>query len=163
MRREGYRLTMVDVETGRAAMIGDILEVSVQSPSPLIGVQPLRYTVTAEDVLRSRVELADLVAYEIPTETELLRNYPNPFNPETWIPYRLAEDAFVTLTIYDGSGRVVRTLDVGHRIAAVYESRSKAIYWDGRNGLGERVASGVYFYHLSAEDYSATRRMVVVK
>ena len=161
--KEGYRLTMVDVETGRAAMIGDILEVSVQSPSPLIGVQPLRYTVTAEDVLRSRVELADLVAYEIPTETELLRNYPNPFNPETWIPYRLAEDAFVMLTIYDGSGRVVRTLEVGHRIAAVYESRSKAIYWDGRNGLGEWVASGLYFYHLLAEDYSATRRMVVVK
>ena len=161
--KEGYRLTMVDVETGRAAMIGDILEVSVQSPSPLIGVQPLRYTVTAEDVLRSRVELADLVAYEIPTETELLRNYPNPFNPETWIPYRLAEDAFVMLTIYDGSGRVVRTLEVGHRIAAVYESRSKAVYWDGRNGLGEWVASGLYFYTLSAEDYSATRKMLVVK
>ena len=62
-----------------------------------------------------------------PTETELLANYPNPFNPETWIPYRLAEDAFVTLTIYDLMGRVVRTLDVGHRIAAVYERQSKAI------------------------------------
>ena len=118
---------------------------------------------TAEDVKRSRIELPALVAYEIPSETELLANYPNPFNPETWIPYRLAEDAFVTLTIYDGSGRVVRTLDVGHRIAAVYENRSKAAYWDGRNEVGERVASGLYFYHLLAEDYSATRRMVVVK
>ena len=126
-------------------------------------MQPLRYTVTAEDVKRGLIQLTELVAYEIPTETELLRNYPNPFNPETWIPYRLAEDAFVTLTIYDRSGRVIRTLDVGHRIAAVYESQSKAIYWDGRNSLGEQVASGVYFYTLTAGDYSATRKMVILK
>ena len=159
----GYRLTVVDIETGRAAQIGDILEISAQSPEPFVGVQPLRYTVTAKDVLRSRVELADLVAYEIPTGTALLHNYPNPFNPETWIPYRLAEDAFVTLTIYDGSGHLVRTLDVGHRIAAVYESRSKAVYWDGRNGLGERVTSGIYFYTLTAGDFSITRRMVILK
>ena len=69
----------------------------------------------------------------------------------------------MTLTIYDGSGHLVRTLDVGHRIAAVYESRSKAVYWDGRNGLGEQVASGIYFYTLTAGDYSATRRMVILK
>ena len=161
--RNGYQLTVVDVEAGRAAMIGDLLEISAQSPDPLIGVQPLRYTITAEDVKRSRIQLPELVAYEIPAEPQLLPNYPNPFNPETWIPYRLAEDAFVTLAIYDGSGRVIRTLEVGHRVAAVYESRSKAIYWDGRNEFGERVASGVYFYHLSAGDYSATKRMVIVK
>ena len=107
--------------------------------------------------------LEQLLVSLTPKETELLANYPNPFNPETWIPYRLAEDAFVTLTIYDGSGRVVRTLNVGHRIAAVYENRSKAIYWNGRNGLGEQVASGVYFYHLSAGDYSATRKMLILK
>ena len=159
----GYQVTVVDVETGRAARIGDILEISVRSPDPLIGVQPLRYTVTAEDVRESLIQLAELVAYEIPIETELLHNYPNPFNPETWIPYRLAEDAFVTLTIYDGAGHVVRTLDVGHQIASAYESRSKAIYWDGRNRLSEQVASGVYFYHLSAGDYSATRKMVILK
>ena len=159
----GYQLTIVDIETGRAAMIGDILEVAAQSTNPFIGVHPLRYTVTAKDVKRSLIKLPALATYEIPTETELLANYPNPFNPETWIPYRLAEDAFVTLTIYGLGGRVVRTLDVGHRTAAAYENRSKAIYWDGRNGLGERVASGVYFYHLSAGDYSATRRMVILK
>ena len=159
----GYRLTVVDVEKGRAAMIGDILEITAQSVNPLVGVEPLQYTVTPDDVKRSLIQLPELVTYEIPAETELLRNYPNPFNPETWIPYRLAEDAFVTLTIYDLGGRVVRTLEVGHRVAAVYESRSKAIYWDGRNTLGEQVASGVYFYHLSAGDYSATRRMVILK
>ncbi len=106
---------------------------------------------------RGIMVLEQLLLSLTPTETELLANYPNPFNPETWIPYRLAEDAFVTLTIYDEAGQVVRTLDVGHQIAAVYENRSKAIYWNGRNQVGELVASGVYFYHLSAGDYSATR------
>ena len=118
-----------------------------------------------KDVIMKRgiAVLEQLLIALTPAVTELLPNYPNPFNPETWIPYRLAEDAFVTLTIYDTAGQVVRTLDVGHRIASAYETRSKAIYWDGRNGLGEGVASGVYFYHLSAGDYSATRRMVILK
>ena len=158
-----YQLTIVDTATGRAAQIGDILEISVRSLDPRIGVHPLRHTVTPEDVKWSRVEFGNLIAYEIPTETALLPNYPNPFNPETWIPYRLAEDAFVTLTIYDGNGQVVRTLEIGHRVAAIYESRSKAIYWDGRNEFGEQVASGVYFYHLSAGDFSATRKMLIIK
>ena len=160
---DSYQLTVVDTETGQAARIGDILEISVRSSNPLIGVQPLRYTVTAEDVRRSRIQLPELTVYEIPAETELLRNYPNPFNPETWIPYRLAEDAVVNLTIYDTAGRVVRTIDVGYKPAAVYESRAKAIYWDGRNEFGEQAASGVYFYHLSAGDFSATRKMLILK
>ena len=107
--------------------------------------------------------LEQLLAVLTPQETVLLPNYPNPFNPETWIPYRLAEDAFVSLTIYDGMGHLVRTIDVGHQPAAVYESRSKAVYWDGRNQFGETVASGVYFYSLTAGDYSATRKMLVLK
>ena len=116
--------------------------------------------------------LEQLLVSLTPKETELLANYPNPFNPETWIPYRLAEDAFVTLAIYDPSGRIVRTFDVGHRIASAYENRSKAIYWDGKNNLGEQVASGVYFYQLQVEnsrsgteagDYAATRKMVILK
>ena len=158
-----YQLTVVDIETMRAAWIGDILEISAQSPEPFTGVEPLQYAVTAEDLKRGLIQLPELVAYEIPAETELLSNYPNPFNPETWIPYRLAEDAFVSLTIYDQIGQVVRTLDVGHRIASAYEDRSKAIYWDGRNEIGETVANGIYFYHLSAGDYSATRKMVILK
>ena len=107
--------------------------------------------------------LEQLLASLAPRKTELLANYPNPFNPETWIPYRLAEDAFVTLTIYDGSGHVIRKLNVGHRSAATYENRSNAIYWDGQNGLGEQVASGVYFYTLTAGDFSATRKMLILK
>ena len=161
--RVGYRLTVVDIKGGRAAAIGDTLEISVKSPDASIGMQPLRYTVTAEDVRHSRIELPALFLQEIPAETELLRNYPNPFNPETWIPYRLAEDAFVTLTIYDGNGQIVRTLDVGHQAASIYESRSKAVYWNGRNDFGETVASGIYFYTLTAGDFSATRKMVILK
>ena len=123
--------------------------------------------------LRGILILEQLLAALIPKETALLPNYPNPFNPETWIPYRLAEDAFISLTIYDSVGQVVRTLEVGHRVAAFYESQSKAIHWDGRNEFGEQVASGVYFYHLSTDrsglspphlsDYSATRRMLILK
>ena len=144
-------------------VLGDILEISAESPHPFIGVKPLEYRVTAEDVKRSRIQLPVLDIYEILAEKALLLNYPNPFNPETWIPYRLAEDAFVTLTIYDGRGQVIRTLDIGHQIAASYESRSKAIYWDGTNEIGEQVGSGVYFYHLSAGDFSATRKMLILK
>ena len=112
---------------------------------------------------RGFLVLEQLLAALTPRETALLSNYPNPFNPETWIPYRLSEDAFVTLTIYDAVGQVVRSLDVGHRIASAYENRSKAVYWDGRNNVGERVASGIYFYTLTAGEYSATRRMVILK
>ena len=123
--------------------------------------------------LRGILFLEQLLTALTPKETILLPNYPNPFNPETWIPYRLAEDAFVTLTIYDSMGQVVRTLDIGHQTAAFYESRAKVIYWDGRNELGEQVATGVYFYHLSAgrsglsdphrRDFSATRKMLILK
>ena len=125
--------------------------------------QAQQLDLTDATTLRGILFLEQLHETLIPQENALLPNYPNPFNPETWIPYRLAEDAFVTLTIYDKAGQVVRTLDIGHQIAASYESRAKAIHWDGSNELGEQVASGLYFYHLSAEDYSATRKMLILK
>ncbi len=159
----GYRLTFVDIETGRAATIGDTLEISAQSPNPFIGVEPLQYTVTAEDVRRSLVQLPELVAYEIPAETQLLANYPNPFNPETWIPYRLANDTDVQLYIYDINGALVRELDLGYQRAGYYTDRSCAAYWDGRNALGERIASGVYFYQLRTDSLSQMRKMVILK
>ena len=107
--------------------------------------------------------LENLLASLIPEETALLANYPNPFNPETWIPYQLAESAEVTLTIYDMNGRLVRRLAVGHQGAGMYQSRSRAVYWDGRNQLGESVASGLYFYTLIAGEFSGTRRMLILK
>ena len=154
------------VEFGRhAAKAGDVLEIVAHSPNPYVGVRPVpQIVVSAEEVLTSRISLPDMELYEIPSESELLANYPNPFNPETWIPYRLAKAAEVTLDIYDTNGRLVRTIDIGFKPAAVYESRASAIYWDGRNNYGERVASGTYFYHLTAgDDYASTRRMVILK
>ena len=160
---DGYDMTFVDLADSYAARVGDVLEITADSPDPLIGVQPVRHIVTVDDVKNSTIQLEELIAYEIPAETELLRNYPNPFNPETWIPYHLAEDADVSLTIYDVNGALVRDIDVGHQTAAKYDTRSKAIYWDGRNQFGEQVASGIYFYSLSAGDFSATRKMVILK
>ena len=160
---DGYSMVLLDLANAHAARVGDVLEISADSPNPLVGVQPVRHIVTVDDVKTSTIQLEDLIAYEIPAETELLRNYPNPFNPETWIPYHLSEDADVKLTIYNINGEVVRDIDVGHQTAAKYDTRSKAIYWDGRNRFGEQVASGIYFYSLSAGDFSATRKMVILK
>ena len=103
------------------------------------------------------------VAAPLPKETVLLANYPNPFNPETWVPYQLSEAAEVTVTIHSSDGKLVRTLELGQVPAGIYQSRSRAAYWDGRNAQGEPVASGVYFYTLSAGDFSATRKMVIRK
>ncbi len=107
--------------------------------------------------------LRRLLALLIPEETTLLANYPNPFNPETWIPYHLAAPTKVTLQIFTVNGALVRTLDLGHQPAGVYQQRRRAAYWDGRNQVGESVASGVYFYTLTAGDFTATRKMLIRK
>ena len=107
--------------------------------------------------------LERLLALMTPRETQLLANYPNPFNPETWIPYQLSEPAEVTLRIYAMNGALVRMLNLGHQPAGIYQSRSQASYWDGKNQLGEPVASGVYFYTLTAGDFTATRKMLIMK
>ena len=98
-----------------------------------------------------------------PKETVLLSNYPNPFNPETWIPYQLAAAANVTLRIYSTDGTLIRTLALGHQSAGIYQNRSRAVYWDGKNELGESVASGVYFYTLTVGNFTATRKMLIQK
>ena len=104
-----------------------------------------------------------LASLNIPQETALHANYPNPFNPETWIPYQLAAPAEVTLTIYDMNGGTVRRFEMGHQAAGMYQSLGRAAYWDGRNGRGESVASGLYFYTLRAGEFAATRKMLIRK
>ena len=96
-------------------------------------------------------------------ENALLANFPNPFNPETWIPYQLSKPTEVTITIYAVNGQVVRRLDLRHQAAGMYQTRSRAAYWDGRNAFGEAVASGIYFYTLTAGDFTATRKMLIRK
>lgn len=112
------------------------------------------------DTIETTAKLAEDVNRDA---TKLLPNYPNPFNPETWIPYQLASATDVNLYIYSFDGRLVRTLALGYQQAGVYQSRNRAAYWNGKNASGERVASGIYYYTLSAGEFTATRRMVILK
>ena len=107
--------------------------------------------------------LKGMLNNRFPGKTALLPNYPNPFNPETWIPYQLAEDTEITIRIYNASGHVVRTLFTGNRAAGYYLSRSKAAYWNGKNALGEQVASGIYIYELTTPTFKQTKPLVVLK
>ena len=112
---------------------------------------------------RGILVLEQLLASLTPKETALLPNYPNPFNPETWIPYQLATPADVNISIYTADGKLVRQLDLGHQPVGIYQQRSNAAHWDGKNTQGESVASGVYFYTLTAGQFSATRKMLMAK
>ena len=107
--------------------------------------------------------LQQLIATARPEKTQLLSNYPNPFNPETWMPYELATDTNVKITIYNTQGIVIRTLELGHQSAGYYTGRDRAAYWDGRNAFGEQVASGIYFYQFETDEMSAMRKMVILK
>ena len=112
---------------------------------------------------RGVIVLKHLMEMLTPKNTALLSNYPNPFNPETWIPYQLSEPADVSISIYAADGKLVRTLNLGYQAVGIYHQRSRAAYWDGRNMQGEPVASGVYFYTLTAGEFTATRKMVIKK
>jgi hypothetical protein len=123
-----------------------------------------------KDVSLSGVEnLSSLIKVDVkrqlagPKEPALLQNYPNAFNPETWMPFQLSEAASVTLNIYDVAGKLVRTLELGQKLPGYYLDKSNAAYWDGRNSNGERMGSGVYFYSIRAGDFTAVRRMVLQK
>jgi hypothetical protein len=140
---------------------GDVLEVIVSDESGVVGKLP--YTVTSSDIQKAYVTIPLDPRALRPLKTMLYQNYPNPFNPETWIPYELREPAEVIIRIYDVNGGMVRLLDLGPRAAGFYLGRSKAAYWNGHNDAGEKVTSGVYFYQIKAGDFSAMRKMVIVK
>ena len=115
------------------------------------------------DTMRILIYLQQLIVMARPEKTQLLANYPNPFNPETWIPYELATDTDVRLTIYNTHGVVIRTLELGHQSSGYYTGRDRAAYWDGRNAYGEQVASGIYFYQFETDTMSSMRKMVILK
>ena len=142
-----------------AALVNTWLQLAQQNASDAVGTSlPKGFSYD-----RGIQVLEQLLAALVPDTTALLANYPNPFNPETWIPYQLSKAADVTVTIYASDGSVVRTLALGHQDIGKYHTRSQAAYWDGRNDLGETVASGVYFYTLTAGDFTATRKMLILK
>ena len=118
------------------------------------------HSATAQFTLAYLQSLLEVVT---PEQTRLLANYPNPFNPETWIPYQLAASSEVQITIYNSAGKEVRTLSLGHQSEGYYTDRNRAAYWDGRNAIGEPVSSGVYFYTLTTDRMSATRKMLILK
>ncbi len=122
-----------------------------------------QHGLTGAKYQRGVILLKHILLILTPKETTVLPNYPNPFNPETWIPYHLSHAAAVHISIYAADGKLVRKLWLGHQAAGIYESRSRAAYWDGRNGLGEPVASGIYFYTLTAGDFAATRKLLIRK
>ena len=153
--------------TGEGSLAAITFEVLSQQASPLTLSEVLLPVTTgglAElQVIHSTTSTALSDAGRTEQETTVLPNYPNPFNPETWIPYHLAEPAEVTLSIYSMQGALVRELALGYQEAGAYQHRSRAAYWDGKNALGETVASGVYFYTFTAGDFSATGKMVIMK
>ena len=162
------RLFSIDYSTGQLRTSED-LDYEEQTSYTVVvevfdssdGLDRITVTINITDVAGAApsVETSPI----IPENTALLTNFPNPFNPETWIPYQLAKPAEVTLTIYDIRGVVVRELKLGHQPAGVYHNRSRAIHWDGRNAFGEKVATGVYFYTLKAGDFTATRKLLIRK
>ena len=107
--------------------------------------------------------LKAILPERLPSQTQLLANYPNPFNPETWIPFQLSQDSQVAITIYDVQGQPIRQLELGQMAAGRYIRVDQAAYWDGKTETGEPVGSGTYFYQLQAGDYSQTGKMVILK
>jgi hypothetical protein len=127
-----------------------------------IGETKLRITAAKFNESKN-IAAVDGIVNILPLHTALRQNYPNPFNPETWIPYQLADAADVTLEIYSITGSLIKSINLGRKEAGAYMTKEKTICWDGRNEVGEKVASGVYFYTLRAGEFCATRRMVIVK
>ena len=153
-----------DVNRDGKIDIEDIIEI-IESIESAVKTRPAAAPAKSGETLAAVTEFLKqlLMPLEVPLSTRLHANYPNPFNPDTWIPYQLAESTDVRVNIYDAQGTLVRVLPLGHQTAGYYTSRSRAAYWDGRNALGERVASGVYFYQLQTDEMSPMRKMVILK
>ena len=157
-----FAAATADLTRRSVVQVGDTIELRVIGPNGNAELQTLSVKVTP-DHLANAVLSVSLDSIGQPTQNLLLQNYPNPFNPETWIPYQLSEDTPVSISIYDTTGQLIRTLSLGFQSAGFYNSQGRAAYWDGRNALGERVASGIYFYQLTTPSFQQTRRLVIVK
>ena len=142
--------------------LGDTWALTVTDAHGNIVSEKFNFTVNPVNLANAVLNVT-LGGIGTPKQSSLLQNYPNPFNPETWIPYRLSEAGPVSLSIYDPKGTLIRTLSLGNQSAGFYQDRERAAYWDGRNALGEPVASGVYFYQLVTSSFQQTQRMLILK
>ena len=142
---------------------GDKLEIALYDERGNIVSGPFQRTVSTDDIRNAFLSLQLTVGDVRPKDTILAQNFPNPFNPETWIPYQLSKSAEVSIRIHNVAGHLIRTLDLGLKPTGSYMTPSTAAYWDGKNTVGERVSSGIYFYTLQTADFAATRRMVILK
>ena len=162
VRGNYFAAATADLRYRSVVEAGDILELIVTDTNGNIASEKFNFTVNAAN-LENAVMTVTLDSIGTPKRNRLLQNYPNPFNPETWIPYQLSEAGAVSLSIYDTAGNLIQTLPLGYQSAGFYENRTHAAYWDGRNALGEAVASGVYFYQLTTPAFQQTRRMLILK
>ena len=161
---DGYiSAVWADVSQKSVVQAGDKIEISVLDADGTIVSGPFQRTVQTTDIHNAYMNVEMRVGDVRPQETILAQNFPNPFNPETWIPYQLSSDSNVMIKIFDVSGHTVRELNLGHKSTGSYMTNSNAAYWDGKNETGEHVSSGIYFYSLQTENFSATRRMVILK
>ena len=162
VRGNYFAAATADLNYRSVVEVGDTLELTVTDAHGNIASERFNFTVNPMNLAHAVLNVT-LDGIGAPKQSLLLQNYPNPFNPETWIPYRLSEDGQVAISIYDTKGTLIRTLSLGYQSAGFYQDQERAAYWDGCNGLGEPVASGVYFYQLTTSSFQQTRRMLILK
>ncbi len=157
-----FAAATADLSRRSVVQVGDALELTVTDTTGNVASEKYIFKVTPDNLANALLPVI-LDSIGQPNKDQLLQNYPNPFNPETWIPYQLSVAAPVSISIYDATGGLVRTLTMGYQSEGFYHNRGRAAYWDGRNALGEQVASGVYFYRLETPSFQQTRRMIILK
>ena len=162
VRDNYFAAATADLTYRGVVQVGDTLEVTVTDTYGNVASEKLSFKVTTDNLLNAVLPVT-LDSIGQPNKNQLLQNYPNPFNPETWIPYQLSVASPVSISIFDVTGGHVRTLTLGYQSEGFYHNQGRAAYWDGRNALGETVASGVYFYQLTTPSFQQTRRLVIMK
>ncbi len=158
-----YSVAFVDMSKKSVINSGDSLAIYLKDNTKGVLSKPVVQKVIISDLDKSFVNVSLNTKYFIPEKSVLLQNYPNPFNPETWIPYQLKEDNNVVIRVYSSSGSLVRTMNLGYKPAGFYDGKERSAHWDGKNELGEKVSSGIYFYNIEAGDFTSTRKMILMK
>ena len=158
-----FTLGYTDLSRTPIVQVGDTLRLTLTDITSGKPIGKIDRIITVDDIRKAYATLHLTFDNIAPMDTRLLQNYPNPFNPETWVPYQLASDANVSIIIYNASGERIRTISLGSQAAGSYLTKGRAAHWDGRNGRGELVSSGLYFYHLQASDFTDVKRMIILK